>query len=434
MSIKVPLGEIFGVQNKRVKSYLKRKEVDTRFEESLKEEKHIIIYGSSKQGKTSLIREHLKAEEKLQINCDKNAQVDDIYKAILRKVGISLQVVEEKSTGIEGGGSSKFNFKAIIPILGGAENESEVTINKSKEKKIQTQSIPINLSIANDICDALEEIKFKKFIILENFHYLSDCVQKQLSYDLRTFHDRGICFIIIGIWREKNKLLKNNGELSDRVIEIPVEPWKIEDFEKIVKNGSDLLNIEFDCNIKRQIIEISFGNVGLLQELCKKYCVESGIVETVNIKKRLDNQEALERAISEKVEEYSSRHIRALDAIANIGSYKEGLFMKYYLIKVLVNSSVSNLVNGLSRVEITSQISKIHHKEDIRDGDITYLLNNIAKTQADANISPPLFDYDINNRSLKIIDSTLLFYLNFKDGKDIMFDIVDPRIGKINLD
>jgi len=426
-------GEVFGVQNKDILSYVKRKEVDDRFEDSLKEEKHIIIYGSSKQGKTSLIRKHLKADDKIQVNCDRNAQTEDIYKSILRSAGIKLQIMSESSTGMESGGTAKFKFKALIPIWGGVETESEANINRRREKVTQIQEIPINIAIAHDVCDSLKEINFDKIIVLENFHYLSDEVQKQLSYDLRTFHDRGIKFIIIGIWREKNKLFKNNGELADRVIEIPVEPWKTENFESVIELGSKELNIEFDSDIKSQIINVSFGNVGLLQELCKNYCIENGVNEKLVTKRILSNQEVLEKAISFKVEEYSSRHISALDTIANASSYEEGLFMPYYLVKILVKSSIEELLNGISRTEITSRIAKIHHKgTGLRDGDITYLLNNIAKIQHKASISPPLFDYNVSNRSLKIIDSTLLFYLNFKNGTDIMLDIVDPRIGKLN--
>lgn len=45
---------VFGVSNDEVYTYIEREKVDTLFLEGLTKNKHIIIYGSSKQGKTAL--------------------------------------------------------------------------------------------------------------------------------------------------------------------------------------------------------------------------------------------------------------------------------------------------------------------------------------------------------------------------------------------
>ena len=78
--------------------------------------------------------------------------------------------------------------------------------------------IDYNLALAQDLSELLKEIKFKKRIILENFHYLNEEVQKQLAIDLRIFEDYNILFIILGIWREKNRLSQFNGDLASKAI------------------------------------------------------------------------------------------------------------------------------------------------------------------------------------------------------------------------
>ena len=93
----------------------------------------------------------------------------------------------------------------------------------------------------------------RKVVILENFHYLDDEKQKQLSFDLRTFQELGIRFVILGVWREKNRLAQFNGDLLDRMTEVPVEPWSKDDFRRVVTKGSKELNIKIDDALAEKV-------------------------------------------------------------------------------------------------------------------------------------------------------------------------------------
>ncbi len=55
--------EVFGVGRDLPLNYVSRDMVDTKFVESLGNQKHIVIYGSSKQGKTSLRKKWLTDED-----------------------------------------------------------------------------------------------------------------------------------------------------------------------------------------------------------------------------------------------------------------------------------------------------------------------------------------------------------------------------------
>ncbi|RXT00969.1 hypothetical protein EIZ39_25745 [Ammoniphilus sp. CFH 90114] len=65
------------------------------------------------------------------------------------------------------------------------------------------KTIEFNLEIAQDISEILKGSDFTRFVILENFHYLNEEVQKELAFDLRLFQENGHRFIILGIWKEK---------------------------------------------------------------------------------------------------------------------------------------------------------------------------------------------------------------------------------------
>jgi chloramphenicol 3-O-phosphotransferase len=51
--------QVYGVSNDLIDTYIERPKVDAAFISGLKKNKHIIIYGASKQGKTSLTNKHL---------------------------------------------------------------------------------------------------------------------------------------------------------------------------------------------------------------------------------------------------------------------------------------------------------------------------------------------------------------------------------------
>ena len=69
------------------------------FIQGLKKNKHIIIYGASKQGKTSLTNKHLSANDFVKVNCSSNTGIIDIYNSIARQLDIEiLESVEVTNT------------------------------------------------------------------------------------------------------------------------------------------------------------------------------------------------------------------------------------------------------------------------------------------------------------------------------------------------
>src|SRR5262249_19197806 len=156
---------------------------------------------------------------------------------------------------------------------------------------------------------------------------------------LRTFQELQLRFVILGVWREKNRLAQFNGDLLDRLTEVPVEPWEKQDFRRVVEKGSDELFIEIDPSIIEKCTECSFSSIGVFQELLKELCLVAGVRERGEELVKIDNMNFLEKAIRQKAAEYAARHQRALEAIAagNLStSVREGiqpLFLPYYLVR-----------------------------------------------------------------------------------------------------
>lgn len=428
---KYNLNDVFGVQSNLIKSYIERVNVDIQLKEAMKLGNEIIIYGSSKQGKTSLILKNLDREKYIKVECSPQTQTIDIYKSILRQ--LKVQFIEQRSEQIsyEHGGKLGGAAGATLPLFGNLSFNGDLSDKVSKVNVIKINNIEYNLNLAQDFSEVIKLHNVDKFLVLENFHYLSLEVQKQLSFDLRVFQDENIIFIILGIWREANRLVQFNGDLLDRITEIPVEPWHHDDFERVIEKGESLLNVDFS-NIKEKLINSCFDSIGVIQEICKQTCIAAGINKTVDQKVVLLD-EHLNIAIEKKTNDYGVRHIRNFESFSYVKrknsnqSGKPSLAFPYYFIKVLLTESFTHLEKGLSRSELLEGIRNIHHRpDDVRSSDLGAFLHNITKHQLDSGIQPPFVDYDRASKNMKIIDSTLYFFIKHCDKTEIMEDLSNP--------
>jgi len=279
----------------------------------------------------------------------------------------------------------------------------------------------------------LEAAKFDKFVVLENFHYLRKEIQKLLSFDLKTFHEMSLRFIILGVWRESNHLLVLNPDLQDRVAEVAVEPWENSDFCKLIVVGQDHLNVTIPEKAREDFMSNSYGNVGMVQEFLRTYCKLNGINETSISTRELDFTHTIEETLAKKAEDQRGRLLTVLESISgkSRADRREGggepLTLPYYLVKVLLNVPFTELASGITRIHLLEKIREIHRrpeKETIRVSDVAHLLKRLAALQ-DESASPFLF-YDSNSQRLRIIDAGLLFALAKVDRALLSEEILDP--------
>lgn len=420
--------EVFGVSNEMIATYIERPDVDNLFIKGLEKNKHLIIYGASKQGKTALTNKHLKETDYIKVNCSPASTIQDLYNSIVRQ--LNIEILETREVSQEIGGEIKAGVKAKvkIPFFGSGEASVGAKGIINDEEKLSYKIVDYNLFLAQDLSELLKAIHFNKKIIVENFHYLTEDNQKLLAIDLRIFDDYKFQFIVLGIWREKNRLIQFNGDLVDRLIEIPVEPWEKVHLKAIIDEGLPLLNVSFE-NVFENLVETCFDSVGVFQELCKESCYVAGINESTQETVYI-TPENIKTAIEKKLSDYSSRHIRCLEAFVEQkakSSDEIPLYIPYYFIQILFNEDFVDITNGLKRRLIQEKIKEIHHRpDDVRPSDMGYFLQTLVATQIKKSISPPIFDYDISTSSVKVIDSTFYFFLKNCDKEEILEYIPRP--------
>lgn len=429
--------DVFGVKSTLIKSYIERDAVDEKFKSALQDGNEVIVYGSSKQGKTSLILRHLEESDYVKVECSPQTQPIDIYKSILRQLNIYYVESETSENGSEHGGKISSGFKIKIPFIGDAGVNAELADKALKKISKNVIYIEYNLALAQDVSELLKAKNTKKYVVLENFHYLTTDVQEALAYDLRTFQDHNIIFIVLGIWREANRLIQFNGDLLDRITEVPVEPWEELDFRRVIKRGGQLLNVDFSA-VESQLINDSFDSVGVVQEICKLCCVFAGVTSTAK-NLVVITEDHLKSALTKKASDYGVRHVRNFESFVDVRvrissqSGELSLAFPYYFIKLLLTQDFDDIQKGLSRATLLEEIRKIHHRpNDVRSGDLGQFLHNITQHQITKKINPPFVDYDRAGKMMKIIDSSLYFFLKHCDREEILEDIPNPVEGVPN--
>lgn len=431
------LENVFGVSRDPVATYIERSAVDSALAAALNETRQIIIYGSSKQGKTSLLQRHVPDNKRVTVHCGPTTTVEDIYRSFLRQRDVDIVTERSSGTSRDMGTSISAKFTAMIPFFGegSAETKGEVKAGARQDEK--RKAIEFNLANAQDVGELLLRMDGTGFFyVLENFHYLSDDVQRQLAFDLRTFEEMSLRFVILGVWRERNRLVQYNGDLQDRIAEVPVEPWVDADFQRIVNEGARILRVTFSTEVTNEIFVQAHGSVAVVQELLKKFCERANITESIAEDQpviHLADITMLQGAIEDKVAEYAARHIRSLESIAagsrarRTTEETSALFLPYHLVRVMVHRSYNELKDGVERKTLQALIQEEHATPDnVRTSDVTGMLSRLATLQASQNIVPPLFDFDPGTRRIKVVDSTLYFFIDNCDPEEVMAEIPHP--------
>lgn len=404
------LGEVFGIGASVPRhTYVDRAGLDRKFTYLVEQDRHLVIYGPSKQGKTILRKKNLAEDKCIVIQCRANSSLEQIYSEILRRIGtrIPTEISETLTYGLEI--KSKASAQINLPFIssGSGELEGSGDVEKSLESVAEIAGVD-----EKSLGFVTEEIKnSEKKVVIEDFHYLPENERKRLAFDLKAFWDNSTFFIIIGIWAEQNLLTYYNGDLSGRVAEIDVQ-WTNQELAELLLKGEKTLNINFAHKIKQEIISDANQNVGLLQRIAEKFCFESGVVET-DWKVNLDNQTALERCRSSICSEESARYRQFCDSVSRgFKGYEESELKVYQrILRACIEASDSEICNGLNSSAILNRINE--REPHVRKSDLTAALNRIDRLQAERSISPLVISYNHNSRKVQLVDRELLFYRKY---------------------
>jgi hypothetical protein len=414
--------DVYGISRDLPLNYVDRDGVDSLLIDNLSRRKHIVIYGSSKQGKTSVRKRCLKDDDYISVQCNNQWELKDLLSNILKRAGYRITLSEKKTvSGIN---------KIVAEVgLNAYLLKSKVGGDKSVEQTQEEEcaELEIDPSDVNDIIAALFRIDFKKYIVLEDFHYLPVRTQKNFSVALKAFHEAsGFCFIIIGVWLEENRLVVYNGDLTGRLVAINADCWSESELQEVIESGERLLNIAFDPTFKIALIKESYGSVSIVQEACRSACILAKVRKTEQVNRSITDPLDTRAIVKSVVNQQTARYKSFLLQFA-AGFQDTRLEMYKWLLYPILAASPEKLEDGFKYADLRRAM-QAHHPlgASLNLGNLTQALQSTASLQVGKDITPIILDYDQTNSTLNVVDRGFVIWLQFQDKAALLDEIGLP--------
>lgn len=418
--------DVFGISRDLPLNYTPRKSVDDELVEALTRDKHLVIYGSSKQGKTSVRKYNLHDDDYLVVTCSNKWDLGQLHAAILKQAGYTVVQSNTRNT------SGHFKIKASVglkaKILGALGPEGGIALDAEKQKGSSNEVTEAPLELdpldVNDIITALNQIEFGRWIVLEDFHYLPEQTQKDFAVALKAFHESSpFTFIVVGVWLQEDRLMQFNGDLSGRMSTINADIWQRDELATAVAEGERLLNIEFDQEFREVLLDRASESISIVQEACLVACQQAGVAQTQPKATAVVVADG-SAIIAKVVNQQSARFSDFLSNFAD-GFGETELKMYRWLLVPVVAADQKVLQSGLAYRKIRKALSAIHPRgEDLNAGNVTQALQSVARLQVKHGVKPLVLDYDQSLRRLNVVDRSFAIWLGQQDQEDLL-DIID---------
>ncbi|MFV5661589.1 hypothetical protein VXR58_15485 [Acinetobacter pittii] len=406
------IDDVFKVARQLPLNYIERDHVDNKFIDALTQDCHIVIHGSSKQGKTSLRKNNLQESDYIDITCSNNWTLKDIHEAILKKAG--YEVVVSKAQTIKG--TAKVSLKGNIPYI----VSSGLDVTGEIANQVNKKNLEIDIEDVNDVVNALKHISFKRYIVLEDFHYLPQSTQIDFAFALKAFHEQStLCFIIVGVWLEDDRIRNYNDDLDGRITSINADLWKPQDFEKLLLKSEELLNIKFHENFRNIIKNHCNGSIFLAQKLCRKVCSDNNIFLTSPVVTTIGESFDHKAIITEILSDQNGRYFKFLTDFS-AGFDQTDLDLYRWMLYGLIEIDKSILEKGLADAALKRLINEKHTKE-ISLPKLHQALRKAVDLQVKIQVRPIIFEYDPTTRYIKIVDKSFLLWREYQE-KTVLFE------------
>lgn len=406
--------DVYGIGRELPLNYVTRPSVDDAFLNNLTRDKHLVIYGSSKQGKTSLRKHCLKDEDYIVVHCSNKWSLGDLHAAILKRAGYVLTQSTTRTT------TGKYKILAAFKAqLFGVGSEVGAEKEKSQEHATTTSPLELDSEDVNDIITALSS--FKLFIVLEDFHYLPIETQKDFAVALKAFHEQSpLCFIIVGVWLEESRMTVYNGDLTGRVVGINADKWSKTELEQVIAAGETLLNISFTVPFKAALLTGCLDSVYIVQESCYQACVKKSVHYTQDQTVQIGDEIDVPAIIREVVNQQTGRYNAFITQFA-AGFQDTALQMYKWLLYPVLTATNEMLEDGL-KYRWMRDVLREHHPEKsaLNLGNLTQALQSTASLQVKKDIKPIVLDYDQTNLKLNVVDRGFLIWIANQERKELL--------------
>ena len=121
----------------------------------------------------------------------------------------------------------------------------------------------------------------KRFVIIDDFHYLDSEARIELAQNLKLWHENKVRFIIIGIASSATELVGIDAELGIRNDPFELKTQDEIFVQKLIDLGEQALNFKYSSEFKKEMIKASNGVPSIVHVICRTACITAGIEKTI---------------------------------------------------------------------------------------------------------------------------------------------------------
>lgn len=241
--------------------------LDTRY-------KLLSISGSTKSGKTVLVRRTIPTQSSFWIPGGQVSDLNSFWEIVLEKTGGYTSIGETTSEN-RNTLSGREITASIKPAGMGGDIKSQ--FNESNQHGA-SQTVGRTVTSASSAINQL--MKCMSPLVIDDFHYIDKPVQQSIVRSLKDPIFEGLPVILITVPHRAFDVIRVETEMTGRVKQLLIPAWQTSELEKIAELGFKALNVYCDATLIRKMAEEAFESPHLMQDFCAALCRANGVRET----------------------------------------------------------------------------------------------------------------------------------------------------------
>jgi hypothetical protein len=381
-----------------------------------------LITGSSKTGKTTLYNKVLARADKsvILIRCDATVDASEFWKRPLEAVDFNRLKEIKQTNSTETSAAAKIKGTIGWPWLASLIGEVSLGIKGKKEESEIREAI-LSQPSPNHLLPLLKNSN--ALLVVEDFHYLTEEVQKHVFQQWKTFTDEGVSIIVVGTTHHGVDLAYANSDLIGRIQQIDLGRWSNKDLSKIITKGFNQLEISISSSAANVIASESAGLPIITQQVSAQLFLDKKIREVAKAEELTFNKKSAYKALHNvaitRYKQFESWYTR-LKTGPRKGARK---FNTYELMLSIFTLDPPKF--ELLRHEINARIKDlpIENNEIPPNASINSTLSALAGFQEKNEFE--LLEWSKRDQAIYIVEPAFLFYLRWREEQTTPLDIFD---------
>lgn len=376
----------------------------------------ISLAGPSKSGKTVLVEKVVGKDRLIKVSGAQLKAANDLWEKILDELGAPNQTAASTSDTTKYGERVGVELEANAPLI------AKARASIASERQTDTQSgMSTTFARAGYVEVARRLASSNKVVLLDDFHYLSDELQKDIAAQLKQAVEQyDIKFCVAQVLHKGDAVLRQNTDLTGRLVSIDITYWQRAELREIATAGFEKLNAKLNDAAVDAFVDESAGSPQLMQEMCLATC------SFLRIENRLASEAIftlslveIERVIASCMQAIDrSRILEKLELGPPTRGTKRVLISlrnadEVDIYKCILSALAMNPPRlSLSKQDITSRIASIVKLSGPSTSNVVQSIKHMVKIAKESMPTNEVLDWD-DDRGLQILDPYFLFFLRW---------------------